>query len=205
MTPTEFCFSIDDTGWCQQIRRVISPNYDARPPQVAINLLVIHNISLPPGEFAGNAIEELFTNQLDCAAHPYFAQLEGLRVSAHFLIRRDGSATQFVSTHDRAWHAGVSTFGDHEQCNDFSIGIELEGDDHTPFCDVQYRTLFALTKALSIAHPLAHVTGHEHIAPGRKTDPGPHFDWDRYLSEMATLLSPRLSDTKTEFALSFRA
>ena len=205
MTPTEFCFSIDDTGWCQQTRRVISPNHDARPPQVAINLLVIHNISLPPGEFAGNAIEELFTNQLDCAAHPYFAQLEGLRVSAHFLIRRDGSATQFVSTHDRAWHAGVSTFDDHERCNDFSIGIELEGDDHTPFCDVQYRTLFALTKALSIAHPLAHVTGHEHIAPGRKTDPGPHFDWDRYLSEMATLLSPRLSDTKTEFALSFRA
>ncbi|MBM3336585.1 MAG: 1,6-anhydro-N-acetylmuramyl-L-alanine amidase AmpD, partial [Betaproteobacteria bacterium] len=118
---------------------------------------------------------------------------------------RDGTATQFVSTHDRAWHAGVSTFDDHERCNDFSIGIELEGDDHTPFCDVQYRTLFALTKALSISHPLAHVTGHEHIAPGRKTDPGPHFDWGRYRSEMATLLSPRFSDTKTAFALGFRA
>jgi AmpD protein len=205
MTPTEFCFSIDDAGWCREIHQVRSPNYDARPSQVAINLLVIHNISLPPGEYGGDYIEALFTNQLDCKAHPYFAQLEGLRVSAHFLIRRDGSATQFVSTHDRAWHAGVSTFDDHEKCNDFSIGIELEGDDHTPFCDVQYRTLVALTKALVVAHPLAHVTGHEHIAPGRKTDPGPQFDWDRYRSEMATLIVRGFSDTKTAFALSFQA
>ena len=205
MTPTEYCFSIDDAGWCPEISQVRSPNFDARPPQVAINLLVIHNISLPPGEYGGDYIEALFTNQLDCKAHPYFAQLEGLRVSAHFLIRRDGSATQFVSTHDRAWHAGVSTFDDHEKCNDFSIGIELEGDDHTPFCDVQYRTLVALTKALVVAHPLAHVTGHEHIAPGRKTDPGPQFDWDRYRSEMATLIVRWFSDTKTAFALSFQA
>ncbi len=205
MTPTEFCFLIDDAGWCREIHLVRSPNYDARPSQVAINLLVIHNISLPPGEYGGDYIEALFTNQLDCKAHPYFAQLEGLRVSAHFLIRRDGSATQFVSTHDRAWHAGMSTFDDHEKCNDFSIGIELEGDDHTPFCDVQYRTLVALTKALIVAHPLAHVTGHEHIAPGRKTDPGPQFDWDRYRSEMTTLIVRGFSDTKTAFALSFQA
>ena len=205
MMPTDLSFSIDDAGWCREIRQVPSPNCDARPQQIAVDLLVIHNISLPPGEFGGDYIEALFINELDCRAHPYFAQLEGLRVSAHFLIRRDGSATQFVSTHDRAWHAGVSTFDDHERCNDFSIGIELEGDDQTPFCDVQYETLVALTKALAISHPLTHVTGHEHIAPGRKTDPGPHFDWVRYQLQMTSLLVPRFSETKTAFALSFQA
>lgn len=197
MTPTDLRFSIDDTGWCREIRQQRSPNYDARPPRTPIDLLVIHNISLPPGEFGGDYIEALFTNQLDYAAHPYFAQLDGLRVSAHFLIRRDGSATQFVSTHDRAWHAGVSVFNERERCNDFSIGIELEGDDHTPFCDAQYRTLAALTEALVHAHPLDQVTGHENIAPGRKTDPGPHFDWVRYQSDLKIRLTARFSGAKT--------
>ena len=170
---------------------------------MAIDLLVIHNISLPPGEFGGDYVEALFTNTLDCRAHPYFSHLEGLRVSAHFLIRRDGRATQFVSTLDRAWHAGVSTFSDRERCNDFSIGIELEGDDHSPFCDVQYATLAALTQSLCVAHPLAHVTGHENIAPGRKTDPGPHFDWVRYESDLRARLGREFSDTKIARALSF--
>lgn len=196
MTPTDFHFSIDDAGWCPEIRQRRSPNYDARPPETPIDLLVIHNISLPPGEFGGESIEALFTNQLDCSAHPYFAQLDGVRVSAHFLIRRDGSATQFVSTHDRAWHAGMSTFNSRERCNDFSIGIELEGDDHTPFCDVQYQMLAALTEALVNEHPLGHVTGHENIAPGRKTDPGPHFDWVRYQSDLSARLVARFSGLK---------
>jgi AmpD protein len=203
MTQTDLRFSIDAAGWCRELRTVRSPNYDARPTDMAIDLLVIHNISLPPGEFGGDYVEALFTNTLDCRAHPYFAHLEGLRVSAHFLIRRDGRAMQFVSTFDRAWHAGVSTFSDRERCNDFSIGIELEGDDHSPFCDVQYATLAALTQALCIAHPLAHVTGHENIAPGRKTDPGPHFDWVRYESDLRARLGREFSDTKIARALSF--
>lgn len=204
MMPTDLRFSLDEFGWCREIRQLRSPNCDARPPETAIDLLVIHNISLPPGEFGGEHIEALFTNQLDCSAHPYFAQLEVLRVSAHFLIRRDGSATQFVSTHDRAWHAGVSTFNDRQRCNDFSIGIEMEGDDHTPFCDVQYETLAALTEALVQVHPLRHVTGHENIAPDRKTDPGPHFDWERYQSDMKARSAVRFSGTKMLSPLRFR-
>ena len=196
MTPTEVHFSIDDAGWCPEMRQRRSPNYDARPPETPIDLLVIHNISLPPGEFGGESIEALFTNQLDCNAHPYFAQLDGLRVSAHFLVRRDGSTTQFVSTRDRAWHAGMSTFGGRERCNDFSIGIELEGDDHTPFCDVQYKMLAALTEALLNGHPLGHITGHENIAPDRKTDPGPHFDWVRYQADITARLNARFSGSK---------
>jgi AmpD protein len=203
MTPTDFRFSIDDSGWCREVRQRRSPNYDARPPETPIDLLVIHNISLPPGEFSGDYIDALFTNQLDCAAHPYFAQLNGLRVSAHFLIRRDGSASQFVSTRDRAWHAGVSSFNGRERCNDFSIGIELEGDDHTPFCDAQYLTLAALTEALLNGHPLREVTGHENIAPGRKTDPGPHFDWVRYQSELKARMTVRFSDIKSSGLLRF--
>jgi AmpD protein len=204
MTPTDRRFYIDDAGWCRDVPKLCSPNFDARPPEIAIDLLVIHNISLPPGEFGGKYIDALFTNQLDCSAHPYFAQLEGLRVSAHFLIGRDGSATQFVSTHDRAWHAGTSTFGDRERCNDFLIGIELEGDDHTPFCDVQYATLVALTEALINAHPLGQVTGHENIAPGRKTDPGPHFDWGRYQSETKARFSDGVFEMKTAHLPRFR-
>lgn len=203
MTPTDLSFSIDAAGWCREMRQIPSPNCDARPREMAIDLLVIHNISLPPGEFAGDYIEALFTNQLDCDAHPFFAQLKELQVSTHFLIRRDGSATQFVSTHDRAWHAGVSTFGDREKCNDFSIGIELEGDDHTPFRDVQYTTLSALTQALMSTYPLSEVTGHENIAPGRKTDPGPHFHWSRYQLELEARLNKEFSLVKTSGPLCF--
>jgi AmpD protein len=173
-------FVIDDRGWCAGARREPSPNCDARPQGMAIDLLVIHNISLPPGQFGGNEIADLFTNRLDCDAHPYFDQLRNLRVSAHFLVRRDGEVVQFVSCDERAWHAGVSSHRGRERCNDFSIGIELEGTDFEPFEVTQYEALAGLTQALRRRYPLADVAGHEHIAPGRKTDPGPHFDWQRY-------------------------
>lgn len=173
-------FRIDDDGWCSGVTRMPSPNFDARAPGTDIKLLVIHNISLPPGQFGGPFIPELFTNRLDCDAHPYFDQLRALRVSAHFLIRRDGEVMQFVSANDRAWHAGVSSFCGRERCNDFSIGIELEGTDFDPFEPVQYDALAALTLALSARYPLTDVAGHEHIAPGRKSDPGPFFDWNHF-------------------------
>ncbi|CAL62888.1 N-acetylmuramoyl-L-alanine amidase [Herminiimonas arsenicoxydans] len=145
-----------------------------------ISLLVIHNISLPPEQFGGPFIADLFLNQLDYAADPYFEQLKLLRVSAHFLIRRDGNVMQFVSARDRAWHAGASSFCGQERCNDFSIGIELEGTDFQPFEEAQYIALASLTVALKQAYPLRHVSGHEQIAPGRKTDPGPFFNWTEY-------------------------
>jgi N-acetyl-anhydromuramoyl-L-alanine amidase len=173
-------FTIDADGWCREAFREPSPNCDARPDGATADLLVIHNISLPPGQFGGPQIAELFTNRLDCDAHPYFDQLRSLRVSAHFLIRRDGALLQFVSGNERAWHAGVSSFRGRERCNDFSIGIELEGTDVEAFEAAQYETLAALTVALQMRYPLADVAGHEHVAPGRKTDPGPHFDWTRY-------------------------
>ncbi|HEY0846981.1 MAG TPA: 1,6-anhydro-N-acetylmuramyl-L-alanine amidase AmpD [Noviherbaspirillum sp.] len=173
-------FQIDEDGWCSGIVRQPSPNFDARAPGTEVNLLVIHNISLPPGQFGGPFIADLFANRLDCDAHPYFDQLRALRVSAHFLIRRDGLVMQFVSANDRAWHAGVSTFCGRERCNDFSIGIELEGTDFEPFESLQYEMLAELTRALRARYPLTDVAGHEHIAPGRKTDPGPFFDWARF-------------------------
>lgn len=173
-------YTIDPDGWCPGATRIPSPNFDARAEGTAIDLLVIHNISLPPGEFGGSYIADLFTNRLDCDAHPYFDQLRSLRVSAHFLIRRDGEVVQFVSANDRAWHAGVSNFCGRERCNDFSIGIELEGTDFQSFEPPQYDSLAALASALRARYPLADVTGHEHIAPGRKTDPGPCFEWDRF-------------------------
>lgn len=172
--------SVQDDGWCDQAQRQPSPNADARPEGVDVELLVVHNISLPPGQFGGPFIGDLFCNRLDCDAHPYFSQLRTLRVSAHFVIRREGSLIQFVSTNDRAWHAGVSRFGERERCNDFSIGIELEGTDVEPFTDAQYQTLTLLTGALRRRYRLTDVAGHEHIAPGRKTDPGPFFDWARF-------------------------
>ena len=183
-------------GWCGQAQRQSSPNFDARAEGVAAELLVIHNISLPPGQFGGPFIGDLFCNQLDCDAHPYFDQLRPLRVSAHFVIQRDGTLIQFVSANDRAWHAGVSSFNGRERCNDFSIGIELEGTDFEPFTDLQYEVLAALTDALRRRYPLTDVAGHEHIAPGRKTDPGPFFDWARFrknfycLAEQAQLRFP---------------
>lgn len=185
MNPTERAndpLQIDAAGWCNGAHRLISPNCDSRPPGCCAELLVIHNISLPPGQFGGPYIADLFANRLDSTVDPYFAQLEHLRVSAHFLVRRDGALHQFVSTFQRAWHAGVSCFEERAQCNNFSIGIELEGTDDQPFSDAQYLLLGALTIALQQSHSLRAVCGHQHIAPGRKTDPGPYFDWNRYHS-----------------------
>jgi N-acetyl-anhydromuramoyl-L-alanine amidase len=173
-------FHIGEDGWTNGVVRTPSPNFDARAADTIINLLVIHNISLPPGQFGGPFIADLFGNRLDCDAHPYFDQLRPLRVSAHFLIRRDGEVMQFVSANDRAWHAGASSFCGRERCNDFSIGIELEGSDFEPFDRPQYDSLAALTYALRARYSLTDVVGHEHIAPGRKTDPGPFFDWGHY-------------------------
>jgi len=171
---------LDAQGWISGARRIASPNFDPRPPGTPVDLLVIHNISLPPGEFGGDAIIRLFTNTLDTALHPYYAQLRGLKVSAHFLVRRDGEIIQFVACGKRAWHAGVSSWHGRERCNDFSIGIELEGDDYQPFADAQYAALTRLTRLLRRAFPVGGIAGHSDIAPGRKTDPGPHFDWQRY-------------------------
>ncbi|ABR89216.1 Negative regulator of beta-lactamase expression [Janthinobacterium sp. Marseille] len=177
---SSLAFQIDAAGWAVGAQHLPSPNFDARVEGTEIALLVIHNISLPPGQFGGPFIADLFLNRLDYEADPYFDQLRPLRVSAHFLIRRDGTVMQFVSANDRAWHAGASSFCGQERCNDFSIGIELEGTDFEAFADEQYAALAALTVALKAAYPLLHVTGHEHIAPGRKTDPGPFFDWAGY-------------------------
>lgn len=177
-----------DIGILDEALQVPSPNWDLRPAGEALTLLVIHNISLPPGEFGGDGIVRLFTNTLDCAAHPYYETLRGTRVSAHFLIRRDGRLIQFVPCACRAWHAGASTWNGRERCNDFSIGVELEGADDVPYTDAQYRRLAGLTAALRRRYPIADIVGHADIAPGRKTDPGPAFDWPRYrglLSETA--------------------
>lgn len=160
-----------------------SPNHDQRPDNTEISLLVIHNISLPPGEFGGPWIQDLFLNQLDPRQHPYFQEIAQLQVSAHMLIRRDGTLIQFVPLDQRAWHAGISCFQNQERCNDFSIGIELEGCDETDFTDVQYEVLAATTRSIQILYPAIgndHIVGHNDIAPGRKTDPGPCFDWDKY-------------------------
>lgn len=170
------------TGWCLGVRHCPSANFNARPDG-EISLLVIHNISLPPGQFGTGKVQEFFQNRLVVDEHPYFAGIAEMRVSAHFLIERDGAVTQFVSCQDRAWHAGVSCFAGRENCNDFSIGIELEGTDELPFSDAQYRVLVELTRQLLAAYPaigLDRICGHSDIAPGRKTDPGPCFDWARY-------------------------
>jgi AmpD protein len=158
---------------------VPSPNFGVRPPGSEITLVVLHSISLPPGVYGGDAVERLFTNRLDPAAHPYYERLDGLRVSAHFFIRRQGHCLQFVSCEARAWHAGVSTWGGRPDCNDYSIGIELEGLEGQRFTPAQYRALTRLLRALVRRYPLREVVGHEHVAPGRKADPGPGFDWRR--------------------------
>ena len=173
-------WSGDGRGWYAPARRVPSPNHDARPQGLPIDLLVIHHISLPAGYFSGDAIERLFTNRIDPHGHADFASLVGLRVSAHFLIRRHGQLIQFVAGEDRAWHAGLSSFQGRERCNDFSLGIELEGDALRTFTDAQYRVLARLTEDLARRWPLRWVAGHSDIAPGRKVDPGPRFDWDRF-------------------------
>lgn len=169
---------INAQGFDSQATRIDSPNFDQRPAG-DIDLIVVHNISLPPKEYGGDGIIELFTNQLDPAAHPYYAEIAHLEVSSHFLIRRDGQLLQFVSCLDRAWHAGQSCWQGRERCNDFSIGIELEGDDESMFEDKQYWVLNKLITRLRQQYPIQSIAGHSDIAPGRKTDPGPFFDWDR--------------------------
>jgi AmpD protein len=166
------------------VRRCPSPNCGPRPSGTAVDLVVLHSISLPPGVYGGDAIERLFTNRLDWDAHPYYTQIRGLTVSAHFVIARDGAATQYVSCDERAWHAGASQWRGRENCNDFSVGIELEGLEGETFSDAQYATLVPLLRALARRYPIAAVAGHEHVAPQRKHDPGPGFDWPRLIGAL---------------------
>ena len=169
----------DAAGWLSAARRVPSPNFDERPGDESIRLIVIHAISLPPGDFGGPQIIQLFTNCLDPEEHPYFREIRDLRVSAHFLVRRDGELIQFVPCSRRAWHAGISSWMGQENCNNFSLGIELEGCDDLPFEDAQYLVLNRLLAELRRRFSIEAVAGHNDIAPGRKTDPGPCFDWRR--------------------------
>jgi AmpD protein len=176
---------ISPEGLAEGLRYAASPNCDERPAGAEITLLVLHSISLPPGEYGGDGIERLFTNSLDPQAHPYFREVSALKVSAHFLVRRDGELLQFVPVHRRAWHAGASSWRGRERCNDFSVGIELEGTDEAPFEDRQYDELASLVKSLRLALPLRDIAAHSDIAPGRKTDPGARFDWARLLSALS--------------------
>ena len=166
-------------GWLRRARLARSPNFGPRPEATQVDLAVLHSISLPPGEYGGDAIERLFANELDWSEHPYFETIRGLTVSSHFLIRRDGALVQFVSGDDRAWHAGASHWRGRDDCNDFSIGIELEGLEGQAFADAQYPVLAGLLGSLALRYPIAAVAGHEHVAPGRKNDPGAGFDWAR--------------------------
>lgn len=168
---------LDAAGWLEGARCIPSPNCDERPAGQTARLVVVHAISLPPGEFGGDGIPRLFTNMLDPAVHPYYREIRSLRVSAHFLIRRSGELMQFVPCELRAWHAGNSTWRGVGRCNDFSIGVELEGNDDMPFEPVQYAVLAKLIALLRRRYPIADIAGHSDIAPGRKTDPGPHFNW----------------------------
>jgi AmpD protein len=172
---TDACW--DAGGWYRGARRIDSPNFGLRPADAVIDLVVLHCISLPPARYGGSEILQFFTNTLDWDAHPYFKTIRGMQVSAHFLVRRDGELCQFVGCDHRAWHAGVSSYRGRSNCNDDSIGIELEGVEDGPFAAVQYESLRALIKGLAARYPVAHVAGHEHVAPGRKSDPGPCFDW----------------------------
>lgn len=182
--------TVDVAGLLSGAEFIPSPNCDDRPGGEPVSLIVVHAISLPPGEFGGDGIVRLFTNCLDPGAHPYYAEIHALRVSAHLLIRRDGSVIQFVPFDRRAWHAGVSSWRGRERCNDFSIGIELEGCDDKPFEAVQYRRLASVVAALRRRYPMLDIAGHADIAPGRKTDPGPHFDW----TLLASLLDEERDD-----------
>lgn len=178
---------MDKPEWLAQARHCPSPNFNQRPADANVRLLVIHNISLPPGEFGGADIEAFFCNQLDCAKHPFYQEIKGVEVSSHLLIKRDGELVQFVPLNERAWHAGKSSFKGVENCNDFSIGIELEGTDNEPYTDVQYQVLADVTRQLMMQYPaigLDNIAGHDEIAPGRKTDPGPAFDWQRYRNSL---------------------
>ena len=177
------------TGLLAGVRQVLSPHRNARPAGVLPELIVVHGISLPPGEYGGPSIDQLFTGTLDFDAHPYFQKIRGLQASAHAVIRRDGAVTQYVPFGERAWHAGVSEYAGRSGCNDFSVGIELEGSDDTPYTQAQYESLACLIRALLAAYPslsAQHLVGHSDIAPGRKTDPGPAFDWGRLRALLAT-------------------
>jgi N-acetyl-anhydromuramoyl-L-alanine amidase len=178
-------------GWWRGALRRESPNFGPRPEGVAASLVIVHSISLPPGEYGGDAVQQLFTNQLDCDAHPYYERLRGLRVSAHFFVRRDGQALQFVSCDQRAWHAGDSMWRGRENCNDWSIGIELEGLEGQIFEAAQYQSLARLVRVLSRHYRLDDMVGHEHVAPGRKADPGAGFDWP-YFARVLRRRRPRL-------------
>lgn len=171
--------SIDQNGFAIAARQIASPNFDERPKNREIDMIVIHNISLPPNHYGGDGIIELFTNKLNPNEHPYYAEIYNAKVSSHFLIRRDGELIQFVACSQRAWHAGASYWKGRECCNDFSIGIELEGSDFEVFEEAQYQALNWLLAALKKAYPIQHIVGHSDIAPGRKTDPGPYFDWQK--------------------------
>lgn len=180
-------------GWYRLAKPMPSPNFGLRPPQAHIDLVVLHSISLPPGVYGGKQVQDLFTNRLDWELHPYFKSIEGLQVSAHFYVQRGGEIWQFVSCDDRAWHAGASNYRGRDNCNDDSIGIELEGLEGDTFESTQYQALQALIPALAQRYPIAYVAGHEHIAPGRKADPGSGLDW-AYLQQTLGLAAPCFPD-----------
>ena len=168
---------LNDEGYIESATQIASPNFDARPENTTIDLIVIHNISLPPNIYAGSGVVQLFTNTLNPNEHPYYETIYTHKVSSHFFIRRDGELIQFVSCLQRAWHAGVSQWQNRERCNDFSVGVELEGSDFEAFEAAQYKTLKLLIKALKKTYPIQQIVGHSDIAPGRKTDPGAYFEW----------------------------
>ena len=172
-------YTLNAAGYVETATQIASPNYDQRPANANIDLIVIHNISLPPNIYAGAGVVQLFTNQLDPNEHPYYAEIYTRKVSSHFFIRRDGELMQFVSTLQRAWHAGVSQWQVRERCNDFSVGVELEGSDFEAFEAAQYKTLNKLITCLKSSYTIKDIVGHSDIAPGRKTDPGPFFDWQK--------------------------
>lgn len=174
-------YTLDADGFVKEATQIASPNYDQRPDNTNIDLIVIHNISLPPNEYGGAGVMQLFTNTLNPNEHPYYAEIYTRKVSSHFFIRRDGELVQFVSTLQRAWHAGVSKWQERERCNDFSVGIELEGSDYEAFETHQYKTLRKLIACLKSNYLIQDVVGHSDIAPGRKTDPGPCFDWQEII------------------------
>lgn len=182
MAESDLTTCVGKNGWLAGVRHRRSPNFGPRPPGAVVDLLVVHSISLPPGEFGGDHVDKLFTNTLDWDAHPYFQSIRGLEVSAHFVIDRQGRVTQYVGLFDRAWHAGVSFWRGRPNCNDDSVGIELEGLEGGTFESAQYTALAGLCRAIAHICPVAHVAGHEHIAPGRKQDPGAGFDWPHLIA-----------------------